>query len=256
MGIVSPPKIYGQGTSEAAWRESAWLAATPLRDPDELLRGGGRVVVVSPHPDDEVLGCGGLLFRARQLEMEIIVVAVTDGEACYPGDPVWTSEHLRATRPRELSAAMRQLGVDRRCIKALHIPDGGVLARESELRARLTDLLHADDRVLVTWHADGHPDHEAAGRASVHAAASCGASVFGFPVWAWHWMCAGAQRSPLPGAWRYRIGADALRAKQRALRCFASQLGGPDTAIQAPILPPHILARFQRDYEVLLHAHH
>ena len=212
------------------------------------------MVLVSPHPDDEVLGCGGLLFRARQLGLEVLLIAVTDGEACYPGDPLWTPEHLRATRPSELAAAMRELGVAEQCIQRLRIPDGKVAAHESELCARLVQLMRAGDRVLVTWRADGHPDHEATARATLAAAERSAASVGEFPVWAWHWMSADASDPPLPNAWRYRIDAAARQAKQCALNHFASQLGGADSAIAAPILPPHVLARFQRDYEVLLHA--
>ncbi len=254
MDPVSRPKIDGHGTSEAAWRKCAWLSALPLHDADDFLAAGGRVVLVSPHPDDEVLGCGGLLFRARQLGLEVLVIAVTDGEACYPDDPLWTPEQLRATRPSELAAAMRELGVAEQCIQRLRIPDGRVAAHESELCARLAQLIQAGDRVLVTWRADGHPDHEATARATLAAAACSAASVREFPVWAWHWMSANAQRSALPSARRYRIDADAWQAKQRALNHFVSQLGVAHSTVPSPILPPHVLARFQRDYEVLMHA--
>lgn len=253
MDPVSIAKIHGQGTPESAWRESAWLSALPLCDPDGLLRGCARVVVVSPHPDDEVLGCGGLLFAAHRKSLKILVIAVTDGEACYPSDPTWTVEHLRSARPRELATAIRELGVESECIELLHVPDGQVNAHESDLRERLSQLLRAGDCVLVTWHADGHPDHEATARATLAAAASRGASVFEFPVWAWHWLPSNAQRAPWPNALRYRISSAACTAKRRALRRFVSQLGGAGSGVETPILPPHVLARFQRDYEVLLH---
>lgn len=254
MGTLRPAKIHGSGTSEAEWRQSGWLSATPLRDADNLLRGCARLVVVSPHPDDEVLGCGGLLFRARQLGLEILVVAVTDGEACYPGDPNWTAERLAATRAHELAAALRELGVDEQCVRAFGIPDGHVASHEADLRRRLGELFQVGDLVLVTWQADGHPDHEATGRACVDAAADCGVIACEFPVWAWHWMSANEPSPTWRGGQRYRVTEDALAAKLRALRCFSSQTASAEVGRPLPILPAHILARFQRDYEVVLHG--
>jgi LmbE family N-acetylglucosaminyl deacetylase len=39
-----------------------------------------KMVVIAPHPDDEVLGAGGLIAAQAFLGVEIVVVAVTDGE--------------------------------------------------------------------------------------------------------------------------------------------------------------------------------
>src|SRR5262245_41050295 len=42
-----------------------------------------RLLVVAPHPDDEVLGAGGLMQRVHEGDGEIRVVYLTDGEG-YP----------------------------------------------------------------------------------------------------------------------------------------------------------------------------
>ena len=47
---------------------------------DELGRQG-RVVVIAPHPDDEVFAVGGLMTMLAWAEYELEVGAVTDGEA-------------------------------------------------------------------------------------------------------------------------------------------------------------------------------
>jgi LmbE family N-acetylglucosaminyl deacetylase len=38
-----------------------------------------RLVVVAPHPDDEVLGCGGTLAAETAAGIDVVVVFVTDG---------------------------------------------------------------------------------------------------------------------------------------------------------------------------------
>ncbi|WP_101925773.1 MULTISPECIES: PIG-L deacetylase family protein [Luteimonas] len=250
--VAVGPRIEGLGTPESAWQRSAWLAALPLHAAADWIAGCERLVVVAPHPDDEALGCGGVIATARRAGVDVVVVSVTDGEACYPDAAVWPVAHLRAVRRRELEAAMACLGVPAGAIVTLDFGDGAVAAREAALVDALRRLLREGDRVLTTWRGDAHPDHEATARAVERAVALTGARGLQFPVWAWHWMSPDAAASPLPGALRCRLDADAQQAKARALACFASQLASEDPAFPAPILPVHVLARFGRDFEVLL----
>jgi LmbE family N-acetylglucosaminyl deacetylase len=250
--VQDTPRIAGEGIPESAWRRSAWLAALPSISAQVWLDGIARLVVVSPHPDDEALGCGGLIATARAIGLPVRVVSVTDGEACYPDAPAWPPAHLRAVRRQELERALALLGVDADAIDTLDIGDGRVAEREDALVAALAPLLQTGDRVLTTWRSDAHPDHEASARAVERAAAQCGAEVAQFPVWAWHWLSPEAPTSPLPGAQRLVLSPAACRAKATALACFASQLQDDAPGMPAPILPPHVLERFDRDFEVVL----
>lgn len=250
--VRDTPRIADAGIPESAWQRSRWLAALPSIAVQDWLDGIARLVVVSPHPDDEALGCGGLIATARAIGLSVRVVSVTDGEACYPDAPAWPPAHLRAVRRQELERALALLGVDADAIDTLDIGDGRVAEREDALVAALTPLLRRGDRVLTTWRGDAHPDHEATARAVERAAAQCGAEVAQFPVWAWHWLSPDAPASPLPGAQRLLLTPAACRAKAAALACFASQLQDDTPGMPAPILPPHVLERFDRDFEVVL----
>ncbi|MBB4126586.1 LmbE family N-acetylglucosaminyl deacetylase [Xanthomonas translucens] len=252
MAAVSAAQIHGDGTPESAWQRSPWLAALPQRRIEDLLAGARRVVVVSPHPDDEALGCGGAIACARRLRLPVCLIAVTDGEACYPGDPYWTPQRLRDVRRAELAAAAQCLGLDADAICHLRIADGHVGPREFVVAELIHAHLHAGDLVLTTWRHDGHPDHEAAARAVRRAVAASDAHMAEFPVWAWHWMDADAPQQALQGAVRYALDTADWQAKQQALRCFASQLGTAQPAVPAPILPPQVLERFTRRFEVFV----
>ncbi|MET0551048.1 MAG: PIG-L family deacetylase [Xanthomonas sp.] len=245
-----PPLIHGDGTPESAWQRSPWLAELPQRPVEALIADAARLVVVSPHPDDEALGCGGAIACARRLRLPVQLLAVTDGEACYPHDPYWTPQRLRAVRRAELAAAARCLGMAADAIQHLHIADGQVGLHEDALAAQLRAQLRDGDLVLSTWRHDGHPDHEATARAVRRAVAASAARLAEFPVWAWHWLDADAAQSCVPGAARYALGAADWQAKQLALHCFASQLGSARPAVPAPILPPQVLQRFTRRFEV------
>ena len=251
MAAVAPPRIVGEGQREDAWRASPWLTALEERPAAALLHGRRRLLLLSPHPDDETLACSGLLRAAATTGLvEVHLVAVTDGEACYPGDAGWTPERLRKVRPREVEQAFAMLGV-RAGIQRLGIADGEVAANVAAVEGALRALLQPDDLVLAPWEHDGHPDHDAVGRAALAATTLPGTRLLRYPVWAWHWLQADAVQPPFR-AIRMPLAEDTAARKQRAIACFASQLGSSAGTAPAPILPPHVIERFQRPFEVYL----
>lgn len=252
MDALSGPRIEGAGTPESAWQDSRWLAMLATVDAEAWLRGVRRLVVVSPHPDDEVLGCGGLIAHACQTGIEVLIVSVTDGEACYPDDTGWTAARLRAIRRGELERAAACLGVPPACVEVFAIGDGQVAANEDALAAELMRFIAPTDTVLTTWGRDGHPDHEATSRAVRVAVSARGARVVEFPIWAWHWLDPRGETPRIPGAVRLTLSTSACRSKAAALTCFGSQLGTLSPAARDPILPPHVVERFMRGFEVLV----
>lgn len=243
------PVIVGDGHAETAWRASPWLRAVPRRDAATWLADVSRLVIVSPHPDDETLGCGGLIAEAAALGIPVLVVSVTDGEACYVDDPHWPAAHTRTVRCGELQAALRRLGVGEGSVIRLDLGDGQIGARQAELEVRLTAILASTDTVLSTWRLDGHPDHEACARAVDRVAGATGAHHVEYPVWAWHWIDPARGHPQLQGAVACRLSPAARAAKRLALGEFESQHarnGG------APILPPQVMERFERDFELVL----
>ncbi len=229
--------LDGPGTPEAVWagcRELPRLA--PWRP---QVRRGGRVVVVAPHPDDEVLGCGGAAALLAAAGEEVVTVAVTDGEASHLG----RSAELRRRRPAESAAAAAVLGTTSATIHRLGLADGDV--RPADVAAVVGPLLGPGDLVLAPWVLDGHPDHEAVGCGCTTAARQVGAHLVSYLVWAWHW--ASPADVPWPDAVRVDLGPELTRRKQLAVRCFTSQLEGPD-----PVLTPAVVERLTRPFEVLL----
>ncbi|HST66892.1 MAG TPA: PIG-L family deacetylase [Mycobacteriales bacterium] len=231
--------IEGAGTSEADW--APFLAGLHLPElvlPDEPL------TLVAPHPDDEVLACGGLLYHAASTGTAVHVVAVTDGEASNPGGSVGPAE-LARLRIAETEAALAVLGVP--APRRLARPDGGAAALAEPVAA-----LALTGTVLAPWAGDGHPDHEAVGRGCALAAARTGATVVEYPVWAWHWATPADPRIPWDRARRVTLSPAAQAAKAAAIAAFGSQTRplGPLPA-DAPVLTASTLARFTRPYEIV-----
>jgi LmbE family N-acetylglucosaminyl deacetylase len=238
--------IEGDGTPEAAW--SSWPRLGTL--PWLALGGCSTALVVAPHPDDEVLGAGGVLVELRRRGSEISVLAVTDGEASHPSAAVAPAT-LGARRAAESEAAMREL-LDGCPIDRLGLPDGDLAAREPAIRCAVEERLAPGAWCFAPLRQDGHPDHEAAARATALACERRGARLVEYPIWMWHWSAPGDPRIPWERARRARLTADARSRKSRAIAAFASQIAPISSAAGGEaILPPSVLERFLRPAEVL-----
>jgi LmbE family N-acetylglucosaminyl deacetylase len=117
------------------------------------------VVVVAPHPDDEAIGCGGMICLHRRRRDPVHVVFLTSGEKGLPGLP---EETVRSIREAEARKAGNVLGVNG--VEFLRLPDLG-LAGDIEKGAKLLrEVFEArrPDLVYLPHPNESHPDHEAA----------------------------------------------------------------------------------------------
>jgi LmbE family N-acetylglucosaminyl deacetylase len=249
---VCDRQIAGRGTPEADWAAWPGWADVAATDPLAWAPPGGRVLVVAPHPDDEVLGCGGALALLAAAGRPVVLVAVTDGEASHPDSARWTPVELAALRRHERRSGLARLGLAAAEVVCLGLPDGAVAARQAELTDRLSALLRPADTVLATWRFDGHPDHEATGRAAAAACARHRHPLIEIPVWMWHWAAPGDARVPWPRLRQLALTADALARKRAAIAEHRSQWV-PEAARDAPppVLPDWALARLLRPVEAV-----
>jgi LmbE family N-acetylglucosaminyl deacetylase len=136
-----------------------------LADPSRLPR---RVVVFAPHPDDEVLGCGGMVAFHAERGDDPLVVFLSDGAL---GDPTGEAHNLAAVRRAESAAALAELGVRR--AEHLGFPDGR-LEETHELPGRMLGILERETAELVYAPSllECHADHLAAAEAATLAVAA------------------------------------------------------------------------------------
>jgi len=173
----------------------AWLAlkahARPLDE--KQLRALSPIVVLSPHPDDETLGCGGLLATASRLGLRPRVVFLTDGTASHATSKTWPKSRLAHVRKLEALAALDELGVSAAQSLFLDWPDAAPYpdGHPSQLASALNLLKWFEafrpKSLWAPWPKEAHCDHQAASDLAdrVRCASPDGLRRMDFIVWGW-----------------------------------------------------------------------
>ncbi|MGY4708487.1 PIG-L deacetylase family protein [Mycolicibacterium sp. CBM1] len=237
--------IDAGGTPAEAWL--AWGQAFPVLPLDEC----PALVVVAPHPDDETLGVGGAAAAVAARGVPVHTVITSDGGAAWPGLSPAEQARLEADRRHESRCAANLLGLTPPTF--LGLPDGRLAEHEGQLADILTGLLSeqvAGTWCAATWRGDGHPDHEAVGRAAATATSRTGAVLLEYPVWMWHWAAPEDPDVPWHRAARVDLSAAATERKWAASTVFESQIEPPGPG-REPILPAFVLRRLRQVGEVV-----
>ncbi|GFM17665.1 MULTISPECIES: PIG-L deacetylase family protein [Mycobacteriaceae] len=242
--LAARPLTCG-GTPTHQWLNAAW-DASPLD-----LSDCPEIVVAGAHPDDETLGFGATASLLAAAGVRVQIVSASDGGAAYASQSVLQRYRLERTRRAELHRAARVLGVAPPI--CLGLSDGEIAEHEHRLTDLLTEILAAKPPgtwCAATWRGDGHPDHEAVGRAAAVAAGRTGAVLVEYPVWMWHWARPGDDAVPWQRMSTAPVDAAATERKRLAAQSFRSQFL-PPTPDDPPVLPPAVLHRLLAVGEVV-----
>ena len=194
----------------------------------EELTGNAPFVVLSPHPDDETLGLGGLIAQARSAGQEVHVVVLTDGAGSHPNSIEYPPEKLVDLRKAEVRFAGEILGVDPACVHHLDLPDTKAPSEGpafDEAVRFVSGLLRraGAKNLFVTWDEDPHCDHKAAAILAIAVRADNPVvRLLAYPIWGWHLD----PDEHLPSEPRgHRLDIHAERAKKaKAIAAHASQM--------------------------------
>jgi LmbE family N-acetylglucosaminyl deacetylase len=202
------------------------------------------VLVVMAHPDDESMGCGGLILRHTRAGIPVNLICATRGEAGWGGKPLGAKkEDLAQIRTDELEEAAAALAI--RGVELWDYPDGGVARCDrQEITQRIWEqITKLRPKVVVAWGPDGgygHPDHIAVGACADTAVTSMAEGdrpalyhiaidqkVAGFYKEAFR-LSGDGQQLPLIVQNRFDVAfdleSDEVMMKLRAIDCHRSQL--------------------------------
>ena len=180
------------------------------------------VVVVAPHPDDEVLGCGGTIARHAAADDVVFVIVVSKG-----APDLFKPELVEETR-REMAQAARVLGTTRTFFLDFPAPRLDNVST-STVAGRIKEVLTEvrADTIYLPHRGDIHNDHKAVYWATLVAAR---------PNGAWHPRRLLCYETLSETEWGAPAASDAfvptvfvdisrfLEIKLRAMGCYQSQL--------------------------------
>lgn len=232
-----------------AWLRKVIETLTP--DATSILDVGGSLVL-APHPDDEVLGCGGIIARKIQRGTHVSIVYLTDGRR---GVSV-PAEEGRALREAEAVQAAAALGVPVDRLTFLRFEDGRLSEYIEQATEKVRQIISASsvDALFVPYRREFHADHQAAWRIG---AACCQdrMRLYEYPIWYGPWLWRRLEgRSRLAAVvhladLRYAMKANIERVvdvKRHALAAHQSQV----TAFAAGPWGPRFLSDLIGNYEL------
>lgn len=217
-------------------------------------------LVVSPHQDDETLGCGGLIALKRAQGVPVHVVFLTDGRKSHRQDPRIDPIQLVQIRKQEAIKALTALGVEPAAIHFLDLPDGTLPDLAQEQRQAVMDQLvqHLQgwrpEEVYVTYQSDRLGDHEAAFALIKTAIAASGIAteLLQYPIWVFWRTTLGFDLKWPELNNLYRLPIHTVQAqKKQAIAAYRSQ-SQPLAPGSIIILPRSFLKRFSWPFEVYI----
>jgi len=219
------------------------------------------MLILAPHPDDETLGCGGLIATASALGLRPRVAYLTDGAASHPGSRAWPPRRLAGARREEALAALAILGVGPDDVLFLDWPDAAPFAPGARPYQQALDALvdwmgpKGARSVWAPWIGESHCDHVAAAQLARRLVRRLPPPVTAMSYLVWGWT-------------EPRLGRVAKRATVRTLRCVRTvqrrrdalsqhrtqMTSLIDDAPEAFRIPPELAALTERPVEVYLRA--
>ncbi len=148
-----------------------------------------RVLIVAPHPDDEVLGCSGLIQRLLRGGKQVDVVILSGGGKSHAGCCKIDEATLIESRRNLSRKAAKVLGLPLENLHFLDYPDGSIAfdCSETDQLKKLIDTLQPE-AIFIPHKGEGWSDHLEAGRiVRKLVGETSGVPLYEYCVWFWYY---------------------------------------------------------------------
>ena len=179
-------------------------------------------VIIAPHPDDEVIGCAGLIQALVERGTPPHVIILTGGEGSHRGCCDTSAEEIIAARHQLTLDAAATLGLPESHIHCLGYPDGGV-ALEHPATDNLRELLAqlSPKALFVPHRGEGWSDHLQAAEITKHLLKGQDVSIYEYCVWMWYYNVWHLDRK---NAYVFRMSRAQHQRKLRAMEQYVTPL--------------------------------
>ncbi len=153
-----------------------------------LLQLSDKTVIIAPHPDDEVIGCAGLIQALVEHGTPPHVIILTGGEGSHRGCCNTPQETIIAERHQLTIKAAKTLSLPLSNIHCLEYPDGGVAFAHAETE-KLKSLLHllSPNALFVPHSGEGWSDHTSVLGIAKELMKCHVVNIYEYCVWMWYY---------------------------------------------------------------------
>jgi LmbE family N-acetylglucosaminyl deacetylase len=181
----------------------------------------GNVLILAPHPDDEIFACGGTIIHHLNQGHKVNVLVLTDGQAAISHDNEKNKQLYINKREQESYNAANILGCNN--IEFWRIPDRQLIYNKDLVQRLINKIQELNiQRVYTTSILEIHPDHYSLAQIAIQAVTEL-YKKFNSNI----------------DLVMYEIGvplhpnilvdiSEYIDKKKRAIRCFESQLNNQD----------------------------
>ncbi len=184
LSLVNLKKAISFGSIFAATKNDLYLIKSPKTNFEKVL-------ILAPHPDDDVFGMGGTIKKMTTAGTEVTVAYFCDGAGGVPegrpkseeiGISGRRDENLIPLRKEEAQKSAKILGINETIFWGY--PDGKLASGTSSVRA-LQDLIKRfkPDIIFLPSFLDNHGDHRVVNAILINAAT--GVISSDFPIWSY-----------------------------------------------------------------------
>ena len=148
----------------------------------------GDTVIIAPHPDDEVIGCAGLIQALVERNTPPHVIILTGGEGSHRGCCDISADEIIEARHQLTITAAKTLGLPLANIHCLHYPDGGVdfaNAETEKLKILLEEL--SPKALFLPHNGEGWSDHTRVLGIVKELTKSTFINIYEYCVWMWYY---------------------------------------------------------------------
>jgi len=173
---------------EFTQNKDLWFAANP-QWPDMVCPiARKKLVLLIPHPDDEIFGCAGLMQQWAPVATETIIIYISAGESSEGYVDADEKAALARARRLESRSAIETLDLQGEVsIRELNIPETSPKTFEAQLEESLRAELDSSCVVIAPHYRDGHSGHDAVGECAKRLAETIGFEIYFYPIWLWFW---------------------------------------------------------------------
>lgn len=141
------------------------------------------VVILAPHPDDEIFGCNALIQHQIEEAHGVSVIFLTDGEGSHRN--CCSTNPIEIASNRQMLAKRANVSITKN-IHFLHFPDGGIGVEETSTKEvkKIVKALNPD-AIFTPHHFEGWHDHTNTNKIGSIIAKELNISLYEYCVWFW-----------------------------------------------------------------------